>query len=213
MMGEASDHHASHRKEDQGLAALRLRFIILAQTMTVNQPDERSLHDLSSWQDHEDLVIVAAQHWLQEKTAMHLNPLRHVSARGSIDLQATQLFLAAWKAREEYPGSGRIGHARRYDADGQQQPRRIDERMTSATFDVFPAVSPRTSSLHGLHALAVQCSGRRMHASSRLSARRRRQRVMNLLPGAISAQATKGGGDDLPGRILFWQHAPSASGI
>jgi hypothetical protein len=36
---------------------------------------------------------------------------------------------------------------------------------------------------------------------------------MNLLPGAISAQATKGGGDDLPGRILFWQHAPSASGI
>lgn len=140
-------------------------------------------------------------------------PCEQMTAIGSLDPDATELFAGSPQALEEQPGTCCVGYARRCDNHGHQQTQRVHQDMAFATCDVFARViATDTRSLGRFHALAVQGTCGRMLVTTDSPTNLGTQRLVNPLPRPIIAERAKVRLHTLPGRIFFGHHSPLTTG-
>src|SRR5690349_6445892 len=123
---------------------------------------------------------------------MEQNPFQQAPARGAIDPDQSQLFTGSRQAFEQESSPFGIGYAGSRHDDHKQQAQGIDQKMAFAAFDLVAGiVATHSRPLRGFDALAVHGSRRGVLMTTSTLANLGAKRVMDTLPGSISAKLIK----------------------
>src|SRR5947209_8352331 len=87
---QPTQHQASHSNVNHRFTTGGEPFIILAQTPSLGQPGESSLHHPASGQDHKAFLALGAQDGLQDEVEMLLHPLQQATSIGAVNPQTAQ---------------------------------------------------------------------------------------------------------------------------
>ena len=139
---EAMNHEIDHCDIDHGFAALRERFVVLAEPPVFAEPGEGPLDDPSTRQDHESDLVAGAFDDVENPAAEFRRPLHERSGIAAIGPNQTQSRKRSPQFPQYQPGAVPILDIRPMDHDGQKQAQRVDHDMTLASRDFLACVVP-----------------------------------------------------------------------
>ena len=134
-----------HRHLNHGFTGFRQEFVIFAQAPVAMKPSKRALHDPALWNHDEPLDAVAAFGDLQADRAWRPqgpNPVHQRPRIGSIRPDAPEPPILVAEEVEELFRPIAILDAGSRHHHRQDQPKRIDEEMSLAAFNLFAGVVP-----------------------------------------------------------------------
>lgn len=126
-------HYSNHCHADHGLAAVRQRRVVFAESAILAEPAESTFHDPATRQEDEPLAVGRTLHNIEHPTAAPCGPVHERSRLSAIGPDPFQTGKPTPHLLKHEFRPVTVLHFGAMDDDGKQQAQRVNDDMTLTT--------------------------------------------------------------------------------